>query len=135
MAGEEISIYGDGKQVRDILHVDDAVSAYRTVLSAIDQVKGKAFNLGGGPRNSVSILSVLREIETLTGQPLRTQFGDWRAGDQYFFVADTRTLESQLGWEARVQWRNGLQHLAEWLADNRFGGRAVLGQEKRKVSA
>ncbi|MFP3656124.1 CDP-paratose 2-epimerase, partial [Burkholderia sp. SIMBA_052] len=64
----------------------------------------------------MSILSVLREIEQLTGRPLNTQFGDWRAGDQYFFVADTRTLESQLGWEAKVLWRNGLQHLAEWLA-------------------
>jgi CDP-paratose 2-epimerase len=135
LAGEEISIYGDGKQVRDILHVDDAVSAYRTMLSAIDQVRGKAFNLGGGPRNSVSVLSVLREIEKLTGRQLNTQFGDWRAGDQYFFVADTRTLESQVGWEAKVDWRNGLQHLAEWLADNRFGGRSVLREEKRKVSA
>ena len=135
LAGDEISIYGDGKQVRDILHVDDAVSAYRQLLSAIHRVKGQAFNLGGGPRNSVSVLSVLREIEKLTGQTLNTQFGDWRAGDQYFFVADTRSLESRLGWQASIHWRKGLQHLAEWLADTRFGGRSVLRPEMRKVSA
>jgi CDP-paratose 2-epimerase len=135
LAGDEISIYGDGKQVRDILHVDDAVSAYRKVLTSIEQVKGKAFNLGGGPRNSVSILGVLHEIEKLTGRSLITKFGDWRAGDQLYFVADARTLESQLGWEAKVHWRQGLQHLAEWLADNRFGGRSVLRKEMRKVSA
>ena len=135
LSGEEISIYGDGKQVRDVLHVDDAVAAYRALLASIDRVSGHAFNLGGGPRNAVSILSVLREIEKLTGRTLRTQFGDWRAGDQFFFVADTRGLETGLGWEAKVHWRNGIRHLAEWLVENRFGGRSVLEVEKRKVSA
>ncbi|TDK34309.1 NAD-dependent epimerase/dehydratase family protein [Rhizobium deserti] len=135
LAGEEISIYGDGKQVRDILHVDDAVAAYRGLLASIGQVTGRAFNLGGGPRNSVSILSVLREIEKLTGRPLETKFSDWRAGDQYFFVADTRTLERELGWEAKVGWHSGLRHLAEWLVENRFGGRPLLLEEKRKVRA
>ncbi|SMF72989.1 dTDP-D-glucose 4,6-dehydratase [Xaviernesmea oryzae] len=134
LGGEPISIYGDGKQVRDILHVDDAVSAYRAVLANIAAIKGRAFNLGGGPRNAVSILAVLGEIEALVGHPVETSFGEWRAGDQYFFVADTRKLEEELGWQARVRWRSGLRHLAEWLVDNRFGGGPLL-QEKRKVRA
>ena len=134
LSGEPVSIYGDGKQVRDILHVDDAVAAYRAVLDGIDRVKGGVFNLGGGPRNSVSILNVLREIEGLTGHPFETQFGDWRAGDQFFFVADTRKLEAELGWQAKVRWRNGLQHLAEWLVEHRFAGRS-LASEKRRVPA
>jgi CDP-paratose 2-epimerase len=135
LAGEEISIYGDGKQVRDILHVNDAVAAYRTCFPVNRPGQGQGLQprrrtpqLGEHPQRPA------RDRE-LTSRPLNTQFGDWRAGDQYFFVADTRTLESQLGWEAKVHWRNGLQHLAEWLADNRFGGRSVLRQEKRKVSA
>jgi CDP-paratose 2-epimerase len=140
LSGEPVSIYGNGKQVRDILHVDDAVSAYRAVLDGIDQVKGSVFNLGGGPRNCVSILNVLREIETLTGRPLETSFGDWRAGDQYFFVADTRKLETTLGWQAEVRWRSGLQHLADWLVENRFSARASLSEsplaaQKRRVPA
>lgn len=131
LSGEPVSIYGNGKQVRDILHVDDAVAAYRAVLGEIGKVKGQVFNLGGGARNAVSILSVLREIEALTGRPLETRFDDWRAGDQFYFVADTARLAETLGWSARVGWRSGLQHLAEWLAENRFGGRPVLRQKQR----
>lgn len=134
LSGDPISIYGNGKQVRDILHVDDAVAAYRAVLSNIERVKGGVFNLGGGPLNAVSIVAVLSEIEKLTGHSLETGFGDWRAGDQYYFVADTRKLEQELGWQPRIRWQSGLRHLAEWLADNRFGGRPRL-PEKRKVRA
>lgn len=134
LSDEPLSIYGDGKQVRDILHVDDAVAAYRVVLANIEQVSGGVFNLGGGPRNAVSILTVLSEIEKLTGRPLDTGFGDWRAGDQFYFVADTRKLERTLGWQARVRWRSGLRHLAEWLVEHRFRSRAIR-REKRKVPA
>lgn len=134
LSGEPVSIYGNGKQVRDILHVDDAVAAYRAVLGEIGKVKGQVFNLGGGARNAVSILSVLREIEALTGRPLESRFDDWRAGDQFYFVADTTRLAETLGWSARVGWRSGLQHLAEWLAENRFGGRP-LQRRSEKVPA
>ncbi|MBW9117364.1 SDR family NAD(P)-dependent oxidoreductase [Rhizobium cauense] len=134
LLGQNISIYGNGKQVRDILHVDDAVAAYRALLSSIGSVNGRAFNLGGGPHNTVSILSVLREIETLIGRPLQTQFGDWRRGDQYFFVADTRGLEKELGWKAEVHWRKGIRHLADWLVQNRLGDGSVA-LEKQKVLA
>ncbi len=131
---EPVSIYGDGKQVRDILHVEDAVAAYRAVHAQIGEVRSDVFNLGGGSGNSVSLLEVLREIESITGRPLKTSFGDWRAGDQLFFVADTQKLQKRLGWQSRIRWRSGLRHLAEWLAENRFAGDAVLPQ-KRKASA
>lgn len=115
LAGEPISIYGDGKQVRDILHVGDAVAAYRAVLKSIDRLGGCAFNLGGGPNNAVSLNEVLREIELLTNRPVATVGSDWRAGDQLFFVADTRALEKAVGWKARVDWRTGLRDLHAWL--------------------
>ncbi|WP_434714041.1 NAD-dependent epimerase/dehydratase family protein (plasmid) [Rhizobium sp. YTUHZ045] len=134
LGGEPISIYGDGKQVRDILHVDDAVAAYRALFSNIERVSGKAFNLGGGPRNAVSVLAVLREIEVLAGHPVETSFGPWRAGDQLYFVADTTRLEQETGWQAGIGWRHGLRHLAEWLTAHRFGGRQIR-REKRKASA
>jgi CDP-paratose 2-epimerase len=134
LSGEAISIYGDGRQVRDILHVDDAVAAYRAIHATIDDIKGQVFNLGGGPQNSVSILSVLREIESLTGRPLDLSYGDWRAGDQFYFVADTRKLENALGWKARVRWKSGLRHLADWLLEHRFGDRPRLN-ERMKVTA
>jgi CDP-paratose 2-epimerase len=135
LSGEQISVYGNGKQVRDILHVQDAVIAYRSVLAAMGQVKGRVFNLGGGVRNAVSILAVLREIEEIVGRPLDIVFGDWRAGDQYFFVADTNMLARELSWQAGVQWRPGLRHLAEWLIENRYGGRVALPAPREKVLA
>jgi len=135
LGGEPISIYGNGKQVRDILHVHDAVAAYRALLTAMNRVKGRVFNLGGGPRNAVSVLSVLREIEKITRRPLDVTFSDWRAGDQFFFVADTGKLERELGWQAGVDWRPGLRHLAEWLLENRFGGKSMPAPPRKRMRA
>ncbi|HEX8374720.1 MAG TPA: hypothetical protein VF606_06030, partial [Geminicoccaceae bacterium] len=109
------------KQVRDILHVSDAVAAYRAVLADIDRLKGRAFNLGGGPRNAVSLLGLLREIERIAERRVPLSFGDWRQGDQLWFVADTSRLEAETGWQARTAWREGLQGLADWLRANRPG--------------
>lgn len=134
LSGEPISIYGNGKQVRDILHVDDAVAAYRAVLGNIGKLKGQVFNLGGGPQNAVSILSVLREIEAITGLHTDVDFSDWRSGDQFYFVADTRKLQHDLGWQPNIGWREGMRHLSEWLIANRFGGR-IPHRQKRKVPA
>jgi CDP-paratose 2-epimerase len=110
-----ITIYGDGMQVRDILHVRDAVAAYRSLLAGIDANAGRAFNLGGGPGNAVSLRRMLAEIAMLTGTEVRTVHGDWRAGDQLYFVADTARLADAVGWRATIGWRNGLRDLAEWL--------------------
>ncbi len=119
LEGEPITIYGDGRQVRDILFVDDAVEAYRSVLGNIEQVQGRAFNLGGGPANAVSVNGVIAEIERLIGRPVTSRPGAWRKGDQLYFTADTRQLERAIGWRPAVDWRSGLSRLKDWLADNR----------------
>ena len=119
LMGEPISVYGNGKQVRDILHVSDAVAAYRMVLDRIGRLKGQAFNLGGGARNSVSLKLVLHEIERVVNHPVPLSFSDWRQGDQYYFVADTARLTAETGWQARTGWREGLADLAAWLRANR----------------
>ena len=116
LAGEPITIFGDGKQVRDLLHVDDAVAAYRGILADIDRVSGRAFNLGGGPENAVSLLMVLDEIRRVSG--LRPRIGRQasRTGDQVYFAADTRALEAAIGWRPTVRWREGIAHLAIWVS-------------------
>ena len=116
LRGEAITLYGDGHQVRDILHVNDAVAAYRAVLTAIDTVSGKAFNLGGGPENAVSLTRVLDEIASLGLGEVKLLRETWRTGDQLYFVADTRHLAQAVGWSARIGWREGLRDLADWLS-------------------
>jgi len=119
LQGEPISIYGDGCQVRDVLDVSDAVEAYLSAWRNIDRVQGRAFNLGGGPTNAVSLKQVLTFIEDLTGKPVETSFSDWRAGDQRYFVSDTRLITRELGLRAPKSWRVGVEALARWLQDER----------------
>jgi CDP-paratose 2-epimerase len=120
LKGNAISVYGDGRQVRDVLHVADAVAAYRRLMAHLEAGGGsRAFNLGGGPRNAVSLRQVIREIERLTGRPLEVGFAEWRQGDQLYFVADTAALEAETGWSAGIGWREGLAGLADWLAEHR----------------
>ncbi len=124
LADQPVSVFGDGRQVRDVLHVADAVAAYRRVLAGIDGLSGRAFNLGGGPRNAVSLLDVLQEIEAITGRRVAVDRGDWRQGDQLYFVADTRRLQAETGWTALTGWREGLRDLAGWLRAHRIDGTA-----------
>ncbi|UUP16764.1 NAD-dependent epimerase/dehydratase family protein [Nitratireductor thuwali] len=118
--GQPITIFGDGKQVRDVLHVADAVEAYCRVLDGIDTAAGKAFNLGGGPANAVSLKMVLREMSRITGIRADIRQAEWRTGDQPYFVADTRLMEKTLGWRGSTGWKSGLRDLAQWLKANRL---------------
>lgn len=117
LKGEPITIYGDGHQVRDILHVDDAVRAYRAVFDRIGDVSGEAFNLGGGPRNAVSLRSLIAHIESVTGRAVDTRFEDWRQGDQRYYVSDTSRLTDKLGVKPTIDWRRGVEALRNWLED------------------
>ncbi|RST29515.1 SDR family NAD(P)-dependent oxidoreductase [Sphingomonas ginkgonis] len=119
LEGETITLYGDGCQVRDILDVSDAVDTYMAVWRNIDRVSGRAFNLGGGPRNAVSLRELIGFIGELTGREVDLRFDDWRAGDQRYFVADGRAVRRELGLKAPVEWRSGVTALAEWLAGER----------------
>ncbi|WP_336488777.1 SDR family NAD(P)-dependent oxidoreductase [Methylobacterium nigriterrae] len=120
--GRPISIYGDGRQVRDILHVSDAVTAYLAAWTRIESIAGQAFNLGGGPDNAVSLRQVLAHVETLVGRPVDLRFSDWRAGDQRYYVSDTRRAALILGLPAPTPWRQGVADLAAWLAAARGTG-------------
>jgi CDP-paratose 2-epimerase len=115
LRGETITLYGDGLQVRDVLHVADAVSAYLAALREIDRLRGGAFNLGGGAANAVSLQAALREIELICGHKVPVRHVETRRGDQAYFVADTRLLAQQTGWRATLGWQAGLRDLAAWV--------------------
>ena len=119
LEGRPITLYGDGYQVRDILDVSNAVAAYHAAWQRIDRVAGHVFNLGGGPANAVSLRQLLDHIGALLGHELEVEFSDWRAGDQRYFVADTRAAEKALALGGKIPWKDGVERLARWLADAR----------------
>jgi CDP-paratose 2-epimerase len=116
LAGDPISIYGDGHQVRDILYVSDAVDAYIGAWRNIEAVKGRAFNLGGGPANAVSLRSLVDHIERLLGRKVDLTYEDWRSGDQRYYVSNPAAVQAALGIGGpKVDWRSGVRQLAAWL--------------------
>jgi len=119
LKGEPITIYGDGCQVRDVLDISDAVSAYAAAWKRIETVQGRAFNLGGGPANAISLRQLIIHIEDVIGQPVETMYADWRAGDQRYYVSDTRMATRDLGLKPPVSWLRGVAALADWLREER----------------
>ncbi|WP_411903391.1 SDR family NAD(P)-dependent oxidoreductase [Methylorubrum thiocyanatum] len=117
LKGEPITFYGDGRQVRDILHVDDCVAAYRAALARIDRVAGRAFNLGGGPANAVSLRGLIAHAGQLLGRDITIETGPWRPGDQRYYVSDPSRAIEALGLERPLPWREGVAQLAGWLAE------------------
>jgi CDP-paratose 2-epimerase len=119
-----ITVYGDGLQVRDALHVDDAVAAWLRVLDEIDDVKGSVFNLGGGPRNTISLCELLELIAQELGERPAVSYSATRPGDQPWYVSDTRALRAATGWQPAIALRDGLASLSDWL-QSRFGAPAL----------
>ncbi len=115
LAGRPVTLYGDGEQVRDILHVSDAVAAYLAAWRTMGVASGRAFNLGGGPANAVSLNRVLAALEETVGRPVERRFGPWRPGDQRWYVSDTRAVTAALGLPEPLGWRHGLLSLVDWL--------------------
>jgi CDP-paratose 2-epimerase len=119
LEGQPITLYGDGCQVRDILDVSNAVEAYLKAWERIDRISGRAFNLGGGPQNAVSLRELLAHIGALVGREVDVRFSDWRAGDQRYFVADTNAIRGALDLSPALRWKEGVALLAEWLRESR----------------
>lgn len=123
MEGEPITLYGDGRQVRDILFVEDLVDAL-LAAERRPELSGRAFNIGGGPGNAISLLELVELIGDLTGSGPRLDWGAWRIGDQRFYVSDHGAFTRATGWRPRVAIIEGLERLWGWLAANRTPRRA-----------
>jgi CDP-paratose 2-epimerase len=119
--GAPITLYGDGRQVRDVLYVDDLLDAMLLATSSMDQLSGQAFNMGGGPQSTVSLLELLDMIGQLGDAP-EVRFGDWRVGDQRYYVSDTRRFRDATGWSPKVAPDEGVALLHEWLTSAQLAG-------------
>lgn len=114
-----ITIYGDGKQVRDLLYVEDLLDAYDAALERIDLAAGKVYNIGGGTENTISIWKELQPLlERLYGGEIRVKWGEWRPGDQLIYVSDIRKARVELEWQPKVSVSAGIQRLFRWARDN-----------------
>lgn len=120
VTGRPITIYGDGKQVRDVLFVEDLLDAYDQAIAHIDRARGEVYNLGGGPQNTISIWREFGALlEKLLGHPIPVSYGDWRPGDQRVFYADIRKVERELGWRPRIGVEEGIRRLVHWVQEHR----------------
>lgn len=114
-----ITLYGDGMQVRDILYVKDLVEAMMLAMGNLERTSGRAFNMGGGPVNTISLLELVEFIRCLNGRTPELSFSAWRTGDQRYYVSDTRKFSESLGWKPKVGAFDGIELLHEWLIENR----------------
>jgi CDP-paratose 2-epimerase len=117
--GRPISVYGDGMQVRDILFVEDLVNAFLLAQEKMEHLTGQAFNIGGGPERTTSLLELIALIEMLQEERIPVQFDGWRPGDQRYYVSDTKKFKAATGWFPQVTVEKGVRSLYEWLLASR----------------
>jgi CDP-paratose 2-epimerase len=113
-----LTLYGDGRQVRDILYIDDLLDAMLLAMEHIQEVAGQAFNIGGGPDNAVSLLEVIEQLSELSGAQPEIRYGPRRRGDQAYYVSDIRRFSQATGWTPGVSAQRGVPRLYHWILEN-----------------
>jgi CDP-paratose 2-epimerase len=119
MLGRDITIFGDGKQVRDVLHVDDLVRAYEAAISAPEKMLGEPFNVGGGPKQIISLIDLIKVLEDRFHRKIHLRWDDWRPGDQQVYVSDIRKIQKALDWKPAIGVAAGITQLIDWVEQNR----------------
>jgi CDP-paratose 2-epimerase len=128
LLGRTITIFGDGRQVRDVLFIDDLVEAMLAAMQRAPELRGHAFNIGGGSANAVSLLQLLELIRARTGIEPRVQFVAPRPGDQLFYVSDPARFHALTGWQPRTSVRDGLEQLLQWLSHSLHPSFGIPGE-------
>jgi len=114
-----ITIFGNGKQVRDILFIDDLVKAYDLALKNIKKTKGKAYNVGGSKTFSLSIWELFDILEKISGKKFDYKFGPWRPGDQKIYISDIKKAKRDFNWTPKISPKEGIKELYDWIFQNK----------------
>tara|TARA_Y100000310_G_scaffold344715_2_gene458993 strand:- start:18 stop:1055 length:1038 start_codon:yes stop_codon:yes gene_type:complete len=117
LLGKPLTIYGDGKQVRDVLYVTDLVGLFDKFVNS--NLKHEVFNAGGGVNNTLSLLQLLDILKELTNKKSEISFKDWRPSDQKVYVSDTSKANRLLNWEQKVSPKEGIKKLVDWAVENK----------------
>jgi CDP-paratose 2-epimerase len=117
--GKPLTIYGDGKQIRDILFIDDLIQAFELAYKNRNKIAGQIYNIGGGPKNTMSLHELLEFLEKQTGKKIPVSYDDWRPGDQKVFVGNIAKAKRELGWEPTVKPAEGVKRLYTWVNTNK----------------
>ena len=126
LLGKPITVYGNGKQVRDILYIGDLIACFDSVIKNIDAAKGGIYNVGGGPKNQISLLEFIDLLSEISGKKLDPAFSDWRPGDQPIYVSDIGKARSELGWTPQTDVKTGIEKLYAWVRENEQTIRDVI---------
>ncbi len=125
--GKEVTIFGNGKQIRDLLWIDDLLDAYWAAWARRDAVSGRIFNMGGGPQRTLSLLELVEAIARHSGIKIQPALADWRPGDQKVYVSDIARARQELQWEPQVCPDEGVKRLLDWVRENADMLRSLLG--------
>lgn len=115
---KQITIYGDGKQVRDVLFIDDLIHAYELAFKNREHLAGRVFNVGGGPERTLSLNELINHLEILNGRTIPLAYDAWRAGDQKVYVSNISLAESEFGWRPETSVEDGIEKLHSWVKNN-----------------
>ena len=116
LLNKPITIYGNGKQVRDLLYVEDLVKAFEKFINS--NLKHEIFNIGGGPENTASLLEFLDEVKKLTGKKTESSFSHWRPSDQKVYISDITKVKKKLNWQPKISVSKGIERLFNWIRQN-----------------
>lgn len=118
VTGKKLKIFGDGKQVRDVLYVSDLIQAYDNFVKKATKIKNQVFCMGGGPKNTISLLELINILEEELDKKIEYEFHEWRPSDQKVYISDIRKVKGILGWDPEINPKDGVTKLIKWVNDN-----------------
>ncbi len=118
LTNKKLKIYGNGKQVRDILYISDLIEAYNLFIQSADKINHDVFCLGGGTENTLSLLELIEIIKKETGQVIKFEFDEWRPSDQKVYISDISKAKRILNWKPKINPVEGVKNLIKWVKNN-----------------